>query len=133
MKSQLKTIGIVFLVSCFFFSTYSQINLLSSGITFRSYSTATSSTIHYGDLTISGGSSGASWGWLNANKVNCYGPLYVQSSATCAGGLTVYGSFYATGAKHFIQPHPTDSTKLIKYISIEAGEALTIARGVAKT
>ncbi len=30
-------------------------------------------------------------------------------------------------------PHPTDTTKVIKYIAIESGEALTLARGTAKT
>ncbi|NLW33447.1 MAG: hypothetical protein GXY77_18525 [Fibrobacter sp.] len=41
--------------------------------------------------------------------------------------LNVYGT------KNFIHPHPKDSTKLIKYIAIESGEALTVARGTAKT
>jgi hypothetical protein len=44
-----------------------------------------------------------------------------------------YGSLSVFGNKNFIHPHPTDDSKLIRYVAIESGEALTFARGIAKT
>jgi len=111
-----------------FVCSFAQINLLSNAITFRSTSTATNSIQHYGDLILNGRYIGdPSWGWLYANASICRGWGSFDGLLTCYQGLQVYGT------KNFIQPHPTDSTKVIKYISIEAGEALTIARGTSKT
>jgi len=45
----------------------------------------------------------------------------------------IYGDFVVYGYKNFAHPHPSDSTKEILYVSVEAGEALTLARGVAET
>lgn len=78
-------------------------------------------TTHYGDLTISGGSNGTSWGWLNCNRIYNSGYQWVG------------GDLYVSGNKNFIQPHPTDTTKVIKYICIEAGEAMTMVRGLSAT
>jgi hypothetical protein len=62
-----------------------------------------------------------------ANKAVINGLAYIN------GNLSVAGSIYATGGKSFIHPHPTDASTIIRYISIESGEALTFARGNAKT
>jgi len=121
MKAQFQSIAVVVLASCFFFGAHAQINLLSNGITFRTYDNAANGTTHYGDLNLSGGSTGASWGWLTSQAVRCY------------GWMDVYGNLNVYGTKNFIQPHPTDTTKVIKYVAVESGEALTLVRGLAKT
>lgn len=48
-----------------------------------------------------------------------------------APGFAVYaqGNFGATGTKFFVEPHPTDATKEIRYVSLEGGEAGTYFRG----
>jgi hypothetical protein len=127
MKTQIKATVISILAGSLFFLTQAQINLLSNSIYFRNYNNAGNTTTHYGDLCIDGGSSGTSWGWLYCNKVTNYG------SESVYGSLEVYGSLAVYDTKNFIQPHPTDTTKVIKYIAIESGEALTVARGTANT
>ena len=37
-----------------------------------------------------------------------------------------------TGTKNFVEPHPTDASKLIKYVSLEGNEAGTYFRGRGK-
>jgi hypothetical protein len=99
-------------------TAYSQINLLSNSIYFRNYNSANNSTTHYGDLYLDGGSNGTGWGWLSCNQITNYGLTYLTGNTTIWGSLAVY---------------PTDSTKVIKYVAIEAGEALTLVRGTTKT
>lgn len=127
MKSQLKSTAIAILTSCFLFGTQAQINLLSNDIEFRSYSNANRCTYHYGDLRLDGGSQGSTYGWLYTNAISCYGWAYF------VGNTTIYGNLLVYGTKYFVHPHPTDTTKQIKYIAIESGEALTLARGTSKT
>ena len=127
MNAQFKTTTIVILASCFLFAAQAQINLLSNDIQFRSSNNAARSTIHYGNLTLSGGSAGSNYGHLFANAIATFGQAMIFGSATVCGDLYVYGS------KNFVHPHPTDTTKLIKYIAVESGEALTLARGTSKT
>ena len=105
-----------------------QINLKSDNIYFRTSTTANHGTVHYGDLHLDGGSTGSSWGWLYCNQITNTGLSYLYGGAYFYSGLNVI-----SGTKNFIQPHPTDSTKVIKYIAIEAGEAMTIARGNSRT
>ena len=52
------------------------------------------------------------------------GPATTQSSAA--------GTSEAPGAKFFIEPHPTDASKVIRYISLEGPEAGTYFRGKAR-
>jgi hypothetical protein len=47
-------------------------------------------------------------------------------------GLTVFGDSFVTGSKSFIEPHPTDASKLIRYISLEGNESGTYFRGRGK-
>ena len=42
------------------------------------------------------------------------------------------GDYGGTGAKYFVEPHPTDAAKVIHYISLEGGEAGTYSRGTAQ-
>jgi len=49
------------------------------------------------------------------------------------GNLTLTGNLNGVSPKHFIHPHPNDSSKVIRYVTIESAEALTLARGTART
>jgi hypothetical protein len=64
---------------------------------------------------------------INSNLVTNNGHLLVT------GNLSFDGSIYGVIPKNFIHPHPTDDSKVIRYAAIESSEALTLARGVAKT
>lgn len=121
MKAQLKILATVLMITGVIFNTNAQINLLSNSVTFRSYNNANHGTTHYGDFNINGGSTGDSWGWLTCER------SYVYGKSTVYGDLNVYGN------KNFIHPYPEDSTKVIKYVAIESGEALTLSRGTAST
>jgi hypothetical protein len=47
--------------------------------------------------------------------------------------IYAYGDIGATGNKYFVEPHPTDPAKVIKYIALEGPEAGTYFRGTART
>lgn len=51
----------------------------------------------------------------------------------CTHGLDYRGGLSGTGTKNFVEPHPTDATKLIRYTSLEGPEAGTYFRGTATT
>lgn len=44
-------------------------------------------------------------------------------------GLFVNGDSYVVGNKSFVEPHPTDASKIIRYISLEGNESGTYFRG----
>ncbi|MEE9553687.1 MAG: hypothetical protein V3W18_05265 [candidate division Zixibacteria bacterium] len=72
------------------------------------------------------------------NTLTCNNPVTVNSDLTVGiggpgpGALHVNGDITATGAKLFVQDHPTDQQKEIHYVSLEGGEAGTYVRGSAK-
>src|SRR5262249_30807775 len=47
--------------------------------------------------------------------------------------LYPFGNPGASGAKPFVEPHPTDPTKVIRYVALEGPEAGTYFRGTART
>jgi hypothetical protein len=51
-----------------------------------------------------------------------------------SGGIGVFctGDYGGTGAKSFVEPHPTDPTKEIKYVCLEGPESGTYFRGTAR-
>ena len=55
----------------------------------------------------------------------------VDAPATVA--LRADGNFTATGTKAFVEPHPTDPTREIRFVALEGNEAGTYFRGTAKT
>jgi hypothetical protein len=68
------------------------------------------------------------------------GNLHDSSGNSLAGGAigltgsTLYGVFAngnmgATGTKPFVEPHPTDASKVIRYVALEGPEAGTYFRG----
>jgi hypothetical protein len=132
MKLNLKTVCVSVAFCGVLFSAGAQINLLSNDITFRTYNNASHETVHYGSLYLNSGSNGQ--GSLTCSGINNQGMLLNWGTFLCfapasfSNGLTVYG-----GTKDFLHPHPTDTTKAIKYICIEAGESMTMVRGVSKT
>lgn len=54
-------------------------------------------------------------------------------NGTNSYGVYSVGNTGATGTKNFIEPHPTDATKEIRYVSLEGPEAGTYFRGTART
>ena len=49
-----------------------------------------------------------------------------------ASDVTVSGNFTVTGAKNFLQPHPSDPTKAIRFTCLEGNESGTYFRGSAR-
>ncbi len=48
-------------------------------------------------------------------------------------GVFAWGNYGGTGAKFFIEPHPTDPSRVIRYIALEGAESGTYFRGTART
>ncbi len=48
-------------------------------------------------------------------------------------GVFSLGDFGGTGAKYFVEPHPSDASKVIRYVSLEGPESGTYFRGTART
>lgn len=44
-------------------------------------------------------------------------------------GVQSYGDFAATGTKNFVDPHPDDATKVVRFTALEGPEAATFFRG----
>ena len=51
---------------------------------------------------------------------------------TTSIGVFASGDLQVTGSKSFVEPHPTDASKMIRYISLEGNEAGTYFRGRGK-
>lgn len=138
MMAKVKVLAAVVLLSGIGFNAAAQINFNANDITFRNHNNPFGFTEHYGDLTLNGGVTGTGWGWFTCNRLQVNGQaaitgtLNVLNNLIVHNSLSVWGSVNAT-VKHFIHPHPTDDSKLIRYVAVESGEALTIARGTAKT
>jgi hypothetical protein len=76
-------------------------------------------------LTTAG--SNASSGYLGSNfgtAADATGPPW---------GVFAFGNLGASGAKHFVEPHPTDPNTVILYSSLEGREVGTYFRGTART
>lgn len=133
MKKQFRSIAVMSTIAMSFSIASAQINLDANSINFRNYDNPAHITYHYGNLRLQGGASGDTWGWLQCNRIVNIGNMVNYGSLVCSGTIDVFQNLNVYGTKNFVHPHPTDSTKLIKYIAIESGEALTVARGTAKT
>ncbi|MDR3013057.1 MAG: hypothetical protein LBU70_07590 [Chitinispirillales bacterium] len=75
--------------------------------------------------------------WL-LQQSNIGGDLFTDGKLDVFKDIITYENIFAQGdiygrAKFFVHPHPTDDTKVIRYITVESGEALTVVRGMAKT
>jgi hypothetical protein len=47
-------------------------------------------------------------------------------------GVFAGGDYGGTGAKYFVEPHPTDASRVIRYVALEGNEAGTYFRGRGK-
>ncbi len=54
-------------------------------------------------------------------------------ATTAPWGVFCAGNFGAFGTKHFVEPHPSDPSKVILYTSLEGREAGTYFRGTARS
>jgi len=79
-------------------------------------------------LTVTGGSGVAGY------RASSIGNLQAGSELgfTTTVGLQTFGTTAATGMKNFIEPHPSDASKIIRYVSLEGNEAGTYFRGKGK-
>jgi len=131
MKTHIKMLVAAIFCGGTLFNAASQIQMDANSITFRDNNNSTKYTYHYGDLKLFGGMSGSDWGWLWCNR------LYVWDNSVYASminaDLHVTHNLLVYGSKSFVHPHPTDDAKVVRYVSIESGEALTLARGSART
>jgi hypothetical protein len=69
-----------------------------------------------------------------AGGVSGYAPtsgygVYGQGATAAAYAVYASGSIGATGVKNFVEPHPTDPAKEIRYVCLEGPEAGTYFRG----
>ncbi|HEV7509337.1 MAG TPA: hypothetical protein VGS07_30960 [Thermoanaerobaculia bacterium] len=74
----------------------------------------------------------------NMNSAFCPASSAVDGMLGVHRGGTNYGVYAdgdigATGTKSFVEPHPTDPTKEIRYVSLEGPEAGTYFRGTGHT
>jgi hypothetical protein len=88
---------------------------------------------HFGVLgqsqveAISGELLNSSGGFLTAGVLG-----YTPDSGTTKWGVYAFGNIGASGAKPFVEVHPTDPTETIRYVALEGPEAGTYFRGRAR-
>jgi hypothetical protein len=79
---------------------------------------------------------GVTRGWAGVSGYHIGAGASILSGAdlgyTPTVGLNVTGTTQATGAKNFVEPHPTDASKIIRYSSLEGNEVGTYFRGRGK-
>jgi hypothetical protein len=74
----------------------------------------------------------AVWGEHQGTSAGIYG-VYGSVNTLVGGNYGVYslGNMGASGTKPFVEPHPTDPKKVIRYVALEGPEAGTYFRGKA--
>jgi hypothetical protein len=77
-------------------------------------------------------SSKGSWGvvGLKLTSPTALGAFGVLGYGTY--GTYAFGDSGASGTKTFVEPHPTDASKVIRYVSLEGNESGTYFRGTAQ-
>lgn len=81
------------------------------------------------------GVAGPSGVGVRGYSVDAGGILQMYGSLGQGNSYGVYasGNLGASGTKSFVEPHPTDASKVIKFVSLEGPEAGTYFRGTAAT
>jgi hypothetical protein len=81
-------------------------------------------------IGVSGVSEGAGLGiyGLGTNGTGVHG----ETSSPSGYGVFSTGDFGGTGAKYFVQPHPTDASKEVRFVCLEGNEAGTYFRGSSR-
>jgi hypothetical protein len=86
-----------------------------------------------GESTFSFGVLGISAGGVGVDGIanNIETGIYRSEGRLGAGdyGVYAFGDFGGTGDKYFVDPHPTDASKVIRYIALEGNEPGTYFRG----
>ncbi len=72
----------------------------------------------------------AVYGWGNATTGGNIG-VYGRTSSPSGTAVFSYGNFTATGTKSFVQPHPSNPSKEIRFVCLEGNESGTYFRGTA--
>ncbi|MEO8586798.1 MAG: hypothetical protein ABI584_11605 [Acidobacteriota bacterium] len=101
-----------------------------TGVTYTGSLNGTAGVYGWGRSGVAGAtSSTGSWGVIGMKLTNpsTLGPFGVLGYSTY--GVFSFGNTGATGVKSFVEPHPTDAAKVIKYVSLEGPEAGTYFRG----
>ena len=75
-----------------------------------------------------GSQNGSGYGVLGSVTGAGYG-VVGQVFTTAGAGVLALGNFVATGTKSFVEPHPTDASKEIRYVALEGPESGTYFRG----
>jgi hypothetical protein len=94
--------------------------------------TGNTTTISYGVLGISMTRATAGVLLDTNGSLLTHGVLGYNGGASGNFGVFAFGSSGASGTKSFVEPHPTDASKVIKYVSLEGPEAGTYFRGTAR-
>ncbi len=81
-------------------------------------------------IGVYGSHAGTGWGVYGLASSNGVGVL--GSAPTPGLAVLAQGDSGATGTKSFVQPHPTDPSKEIRFVSLEGNEAGTYFRGTAR-
>jgi hypothetical protein len=81
------------------------------------------------------GIAGPSGVGVRGYSVDAAGTLQMYGSLGQGNSYGVYasGNLGASGTKTFVEPHPTDPSKVIKFVSLEGPEAGTYFRGTSST
>jgi hypothetical protein len=69
-------------------------------------------------------------GVISGSTELAYGVLAFRPGATY--GVFAGGNYGGSGAKYFVEPHPTDASRVIRYIALEGNEPGTYFRGRGK-
>jgi len=98
-------------------------------------------TLHFGTAGVRGISKSSNaihgvsqWQGVEGTRVDNLGNYQTAGilGFSSTFGVWAVGNVGATGAKPFIEPHPTDATKEIAYVALEGPEAGTYFRGRAR-
>ena len=81
-------------------------------------------------IGVYGSQAGSGWGVYGT--VSGAGNGVAGSAPLTGYGVYAFGNFGGSGAKYFVEPHPTDATKVIRYVSLEGPESGTYFRGSAQ-
>jgi hypothetical protein len=82
-------------------------------------------------VTVKPGGECATYGLIlnTAGTLGQFGCLGDAIFGTAGSAVVAIGDYAGTGAKYFIEPHPTDASKEIRYVALEGPESGTYFRG----
>jgi hypothetical protein len=67
---------------------------------------------------------------VRGKRVDGFGTTIAAGVLGLAGyGVASFGDYGGTGAKYFVEPHPSDASRVIRYVSLEGPESGTYFRG----